>query len=69
LTDRFPSSDLAQSVKKRIEAVVVEPGVNDSLSNLAPVDSTAVKPGKQGEQGPETSPEIPLETKRRIIKR
>jgi TolA-binding protein len=69
LTDRFPSSDLAQSIKKRIEAVVVEPGVNDSLSNLAPVDSTAVKPGKQGEQGPETSPEIPLETKRRIIKR
>ena len=70
LTDRFPSSDLAQSVKRRIEAVVVEPGANDSLSTIpSGVDSTSIAPGEAGEASPETGTEPPLETKRRIIKR
>ena len=72
LVDLFPTTELAQEAKRRIEAVVVEPTVPDSLKASVSADTGAVSPELVLPE-PESKISVPVEeelaTKRRIIKR
>lgn len=75
LVDRFPSTELVQSVKRRIEVAAAIPADGDSLSvTPASLDTTQVT-SQEGEPLEKPSPieaekQIEeLETKRRILKR